>query len=173
MIGCVDVHYENEKAFVGVVLFENWSSERALSLQRIEVKRTNHPYVPGEFYRRELPCIMSALDRLPQLPDLLIIDGYVWLNNEEGDQRNPGLGAHLFNALDKRIPIIGVAKSLFSSDCGAIAVRRGSSKNSLYVSAAGVEVKAAADGIATMHGAHRLPTMIRLADQLARGVHRV
>ena len=48
-------------------------------------------YVPGEFYKRELPCIIKLLDLVEEHIDCIIIDGFVYL---DGDTR-PGLGKHI------------------------------------------------------------------------------
>jgi deoxyribonuclease V len=91
-----------------------------------------------------------------------VIDGYVWL----GEDR-PGLGAHLYEALDRCVPIIGVAKTRFR--CAASAeVYRGGSRRSLFVSAAGLGAHLAAGCIERMHGPYRLPTLLRRVDQLCR-----
>ena len=39
----------------------------------------------------------------------------------------------------------------------------------LFVTAAGIDVAAAARGLKSMHGAHRLPTLLARVDALARG----
>jgi deoxyribonuclease V len=51
------------------------------------------PYELGRFYHRELPCILAELQTRSTLPMVLIIDGYVWL----GEQQR-GLGAQLYEA---------------------------------------------------------------------------
>jgi deoxyinosine 3'endonuclease (endonuclease V) len=55
---------------------------------------TRAEYVPGQFYKRELPLLRAVIDNLPSRPSMLIIDGYVWLGATDA----PGLGAHLFEA---------------------------------------------------------------------------
>ncbi len=122
-------------------------------------------YVPGEFYKRELPCIQAVLAQLPSTPDTLVIDGYVWLD----DQGKKGLGARLYDALDAQIPVIGVAKTSFATATSAIELHRGGSSRPLYVTAIGLEVNDAVSAVARMHGAHRIPTMLNLVDRLSKG----
>lgn len=111
-------------------------------------------------YKRELPAILAVLEQLPAAPELVIVDAYVDL----GPGR-PGLGRRLFDAIG--IPVIGVAKTRFA-EADAIEVLRGSSARPLFVTAAGVDAMKAAAWIREMHGASRLPTLLKLVDRLAR-----
>jgi deoxyribonuclease V len=67
-----------------------------------------------------------------------------------------------------RIPVIGVAKTYFQGS-RAVSVRRPGSDRPLFVTAVGVDLTAAAQQIASMHGPYRIPTLLRRVDQLARG----
>jgi len=120
-------------------------------------------YQPGQFYRRELPCLLRVLTNVTEPLEAIVIDGYVWL----GENR-PGLGAHLYEALARSVPIIGVAKTHFR---GAVAeeVCRGDSRRPLFISVAGLSAQTAADHIRSMHGPYRLPTMLAKVDHLCRG----
>ncbi|WP_239352002.1 hypothetical protein [Snodgrassella communis] len=70
------------------------------------------PYQSGQFYRRELPYIMALLDKIDlSTTSTIVIDEYVHLADSEID-----LGGYLYHALDKTIPIIGVAKKEFSGN---------------------------------------------------------
>ncbi|MGC1955675.1 MAG: endonuclease V, partial [Gammaproteobacteria bacterium] len=91
-------------------------------------------------------------------------DGYVYL----GSKRRPGLGTHLFDAVGQRIPVIGVAKTLFRDTPEATAVFRGQSTRPLYVTAAGVPDELARQRIRGMHGGHRIPTLLQRVDRLCR-----
>jgi deoxyribonuclease V len=119
-------------------------------------------YRPGAFVLRELPPIRSVLAVAGPI-DLLVIDGYVHL---DADGR-PGLGAHAHAEFG--MPVVGVAKSAFQGADHAVAVRRGGSTRPLYVTAAGLPVGEAADLVARMAGAHRLPDALRRVDALSRG----
>lgn len=161
MIGCLDVQYEKNQACAGLVLFDDWSSA-VPSATHFQISEVSETYVPGQFFRRELPCILSVLNQIAELPAVFLIDGYVWLEGEK-----MGLGAHLYEALDERIIVVGVAKSSFRNS-GAIEVRRGTSTRPLYVTAAGMPAQSAADSVGRMHGRFRLPTMVKFVDRLAR-----
>jgi deoxyribonuclease V len=108
MIVCVDVHDHDSAAVAAAVEFENWVDAQPLHEVSVDLTVVG-PYEPGKFYRRELPCLVAALSALPQRPQVVIVDGYVWLD----DDRTPSLGAHLFDALAREVVIIGVAKSSF------------------------------------------------------------
>jgi deoxyribonuclease V len=105
-----------------------------------------------------------VLGKLETLPAAVIIDGYVWLDAAG----RPGLGARLHEALGGRVPVVGVAKTAFRGDDGSVPVLRGLSARPLRVTAAGMPAAMAAAKIAAMHGPHRIPIMLRLADTAAR-----
>lgn len=137
-----------------------------MPLEEIVLKRgPQKAYAPGEFYRRELPLLLAALKRLSAPPEIIVIDGYVWL---DANGRR-GLGAHVHDAFDLQTPVVGIAKTRFAdAERWSEQVIRGRSASPLYVTAAGIEAKEAAAHIRVMHGEHRIPTLIGRADHLAR-----
>ena len=92
------------------VSFEHWQDATAIG-EHVISACTVEAYVPGEFYRRELPCVLAVLEELSALPDAVIIDGYVWL--DAGGTK--GLGGHLFDSLAENVSVIGVAKNRFAT----------------------------------------------------------
>ena len=119
MKACVDIHYRDSIAAAACLLFHDWPD--AISASEHTALITNiAPYEPGHFFRRELPCILAVLEHVALPLEALIVDGYVWLSNNE-----PGLGAHLFDALDRRVPVIGVAKTRFLRATNAREITRG------------------------------------------------
>lgn len=159
----LDVAYFGSTGFGVGVAFDAWTDAAPRSV----VSATIDPvaaYEPGAFYKRELPVLLAVLDQLPAEPECIIIDGYVWLDRNQ----RPGLGAHLHAALGGKTPIIGVAKTPFKHDDWSQRVHRGRSRTPLYVSAVGMDPSRAADAIRSMHGPHRMPTLLKLADQVAR-----
>ncbi len=165
MIAFLDVQYHDNSctAKAAILLAEHWSDEKAQWVNVVEVEDVA-PYQPGEFFRRELPCLQKALASAPHQPSVIVIDGYVWLD----PAGRPGLGAKLFENLGKTTPIIGVAKTRFHEAPGLEVYRNGSSKP-LIVTAAGCDEPTAAEQIRTMHGPFRIPTLLKSVDQLARG----
>jgi deoxyribonuclease V len=160
---CVDVHYGATDATAACVLFRQWREEAAERELVVHVPAPP-PYEPGAFYRRELPCLVSVLEPVRASLDLVLVDGYVWLDAH----RRKGLGAHLHEALGGSVPVIGVAKTAFAGSDFAVAVLRGTSKRPLYVTAAGIDAEVAATHVRGMHGDDRIPTLLARVDRLAR-----
>ena len=164
MIGCVDVDYRDERAVAGGLAFRDWLdnnvvAERAVSLQGIQ------PYQSGQFFIRELPCLLAVLRVLPAL-EIIVIDGYVCL-----EENRPGLGAHLYQSLDRRVSVIGVAKTRYLGAENVQEITRGKSKMPLYVSAAGLSVRQAAEYVYSMSGPYRIPTLLKRVDLLSRTLY--
>src|ERR1700741_4000658 len=74
----------------------------ARSLVKMEIR---FPYVPGFLGFREVPALYRAWEKLPEKPDVLIIDGHGIAH-----PRKLGIAAH-FGALTSQ-PTIGCAKKL-------------------------------------------------------------
>jgi deoxyribonuclease V len=163
----VDVHYDPAGQFsrAALVAFDDWSSSVATDERTVE-REGVEPYVPGEFYRRELRPILAVLALRVAPLDLVIVDGHVWLDA----QQKPGLGAHLHEALGGGVPVVGVAKTSFHGATLAVPVHRGIGTRQLYVSSLGIAIEDSVAAVQAMHGAHRIPTLLRRVDQLARGL---
>jgi deoxyribonuclease V len=163
MLACVDTYYDDNCSRTALLRFESWIDSNARNeLVNVHIG-SQEPYVPGEFFRRELPCIVAAIE--PHISDIetMVIDGHVWLDQYQ----RKGLGAILYDALNSSTKIIGVAKNRFHTDCG-IDVFRGQSKKPLVVTAAGLSDVEAATIVMKMHGQYRLPTLLKRADFLSR-----
>lgn len=163
MIAALDVQYGESLAIAAAVGFGAWT-DQAPAFEVTALIQAPLPYEPGSFWKRELPCLQAALERLPQRPTLVAVDGYVWLNAEG----RPGLGAHLFEALGRSIPVVGIAKTPFDGSEHARAVLRGASRRALHVTAVGLPLAEAAAAVASMHGQFRIPTLLHRADSLCR-----
>lgn len=167
MLACTDVYYGQSQAIAACVLFRDWRDDHA-SLELTERVQNPAPYEPGRFYRRELPGLLSVIERAPQRPGVIVIDGYVWL----GDEFHPGLGAYLYDALGRTAAVIGVAKTLFQKGPEVRAIKRGASLRPLYVTAAGIDLSDAAERVVDLHGEFRIPTLLKKVDRLCRGLDR-
>lgn len=162
MLACLDVDYRPDVTVAACVLFRGWA-DAAEASHRVDYGPPAAPYEPGHFYRRELPHLLRVLAEVKEPLEAVVVDGYVWLGEER-----PGLGAHLYEALDRAVPVIGVAKTAFQSTGPAQLVLRGQSLRPLFVTAIGMDPTAAADCIRRMHGASRLPTLLGRVDRLSR-----
>ena len=162
MFAAADVQYlptgEARAALVlaGDATFATITTEKVVMVAEVV------PYVPGEFWRRELPCLRAVLDGVAGL-SLLVVDGYVDLD----PSGRAGLGARA--AAEFGVPVIGVAKTRFATATHAVEVRRGGAARPLYVTATGLAAAEAADLVRAMAGRHRMPDGLRRVDALARG----
>jgi deoxyribonuclease V len=75
----------------------------------------------------------------------------------------------LYDALDRKSVIIGVAKSRFKDTPAETEIFRGGSKRALYVTTVGISETEAKGCIMRMHGEHRIPTLLKRVDQLSKG----
>ncbi|MEN0067861.1 MAG: endonuclease V [Myxococcota bacterium] len=146
------------------VAFERWEDAAPSHEWRTHIDAIAD-YVPGSFYQRELPCLLALLDPLREQIGTVIVDGHVWL----GEGR-PGLGHHLYEALERRVAVVGVAKSRFHGGYATEVLRGTESTRPLYVTAVGLTVEAAAAYVRSMHGPYRLPTLLKRVDSLTRGL---
>jgi len=163
MILAIDVHYEEQKGYVAGVYFDEWSVGQPLKTYSSVVNDIAE-YESGEFYKRELPCILALLGEHEIMPEIIVIDGYVTL----GANDKPGLGQHLYEALESKVIVVGVAKNGFLDNSECEEVYRGESKKPLYITSAGISVVQAKKYISSMHGAYREPTLLKMADRLCR-----
>ena len=163
MILAVDVAYHKDIAVVGGVLFRNWNDEKPLKEIVISCSVQDN-YMPGQFYRRELPGIAALLEHVDASLDCIIIDGFVYL----GKAKEPGLGKHLRNTLMQKVAIIGVAKSPFKDTPKSCEILRGRSRKPLYVTADGISDEKAKLLIKSMQGSDRIPTLLKHVDRLCR-----
>ena len=162
----VDVQYDQNDAIAAGILFEEWDSSEISKALTVGVNNIE-PYEPGAFYKRELPCILELLKHVTAELDVIIIDGFVKLGADESD----GLGMHLYRSLEGKVPIIGVAKKPFSGTPEEYEIYRGDSSKPLLVSSVGISLDESKEFIAMMHGKHRIPTLLKRADQLCRGIN--
>jgi deoxyribonuclease V len=130
-IACLDVHYVDPRATAACVVLPSWQASEP---QEFVVRTIDKvmPYKPGAFYRRELPCIEEALKALRRVPEILVVDGYVWLG-----QGKKGLGAYLFETRGNLGAVVGIAKTRLVGAEPVGEVLRGQSRRPLFVSAVG------------------------------------
>jgi deoxyribonuclease V len=144
------------------------ASFRTITAERTAMVRAVAPYQPGQFHRRELPPIRAVLGDLSAAGDLalLVVDGYVDLDSAG----RPGLGAYAH--AEFAVPVIGVAKTVFTTATHAVPVLRGTAFRPLFVTAAGMPLAVAVSVVRQMAGRYRVPDALRRADALARGTGR-
>jgi deoxyribonuclease V len=165
MILAFDTYYFDGKAKTVCLEFEKWNEYENFKIHT-EIIDNVEEYIPGEFYRRELPCIMSLLNQIDlKIVDAIIVDGFVYLD----DEKKYGLGGHLYEKLNKEIPIIGVAKTNFASiEKDKIGILRGDSQKPLFITAIGIEIDDAVQKVVSMAGEFRIPTLLKELDRLTK-----
>ena len=162
MMACLDVDYREAAAYAAGLAFHDWSDAAPATEKVIPVVGV-HPYQPGQFFRRELPCLLAVLGELPPVA-VVIVDGYVWLDGVSV----AGLGAHLHQALAGKVAVIGVAKTRFAGAGAAVEVVRGRSTRPLFITAVGMDAPMAAEHVRSMDGPNRIPTLLKRVDSLCR-----
>jgi deoxyribonuclease V len=165
MILAFDTYYYENKAKTVCLAFENWTDTSPISIHS-EILEGIAEYTPGEFYKRELPCILSLIQTLDYKDiETIIVDSFVYLD----DEYKLGLGGHLYNALASKIPIIGVAKTNFATiENLKYPLLRGESVRPLYITAIGIDLNKASQCIRSMAGEFRIPTLLKYLDVLTK-----
>ena len=166
MILAFDTYYFDNKAKTVCLAFEDWQIEENYSIYTETLENISE-YVSGEFYKRELPCIVSLIKKndLYAIAKLIIVDGFVFLN----DFNKFGLGAYLYEELNREIPIIGVAKRDFATiNKNRIEVLRGESQKPLFITSIGIDLNTASERIKGMKGKYRIPKLLKEVDKLTR-----
>ncbi|MBB4803951.1 exodeoxyribonuclease-5/deoxyribonuclease V [Flavobacterium nitrogenifigens] len=165
MILAFDTYYFDQKAKTVCLEFSQWNEDKNFKVYT-EIIENVEEYIPGEFYKRELPCIVSLLNKIDlSTIDVIVVDGFVYLN----DDQKFGLGGYLYEKLNKHIPIIGVAKTNFASiENNKKAIFRGDSKKPLYITSIGIDLEEAYKKVESMHGDFRMPTLLKELDRLTK-----
>nr|WP_281260161.1 hypothetical protein [Deinococcus planocerae] len=72
----VDVGYPPGGTKAAGVLFREWTDEHPA---RVLTAHLGPPedYLPGQFYRRELPALLAVIGPVLPEPHVIVIDGYV------------------------------------------------------------------------------------------------
>ncbi|SDH64056.1 endonuclease V [Nitrosomonas sp. Nm132] len=163
LILAIDVQYDKTNGLVAGVALKSWTDASPSNIYVSKIENVDD-YLPGQFYQRELPCIFKLLNEHSLRPEYIVVDGYVYLDGCS----KPGLGKQLYDALHGKVKVIGVAKRSYVGISEEYAIFRGSSKKPRYITSAGETLSAAKLHIMSMHGVHRIPTMLKKVDQLCR-----
>lgn len=161
MILAFDTYYFENKAKTVCIEFKEWEDDKFYKIHT-EIIENIEGYTSGEFYKRELPCILSLLNKISITKvETIIIDGFVYLN----DELKFGLGAFLHQKLNGKISIIGVAKTNFKTiEKNKIELFRGKSIKPIYITSVGMELNKASEKIKSMHGEYRIPSLLKELD---------
>jgi deoxyribonuclease V len=146
----------------------------------VAIGRAEFPYASGFLAFRELPALVTALERLGTTPDLLVCDGHGFAH-----PRRFGLACHLGVLTD--LPTIGVAKTPLGrydppatsrrsrsplrdgADLIGYALRTQDNVKPVFVSGGHrIDLERACELVLRLSPRYRLPETTRRADQLAR-----
>lgn len=165
MILAFDTYYFDQKAKTICLEFAEWNEDKNFKIHSETIDNVEE-YIPGEFYKRELPCILSLLKQIDlSTIEVIVVDGFVYLD----DENKYGLGGYLYEKLNKEIPIIGVAKTNFASiEKNKKALFRGDSKKPLYITSIGIDLDEAYKKVESMAGEYRFPTLLKELDRLTK-----
>lgn len=175
----LDVAYDGDRLAAAVVVLD-WETLHEVD-RAVVLGQTTFPYVPGLFAFREVPALLTALERLTTTPDLLVCDGQGLAH-----PRRFGLACHL--GVLTGIPSIGAAKTAFigthqepAHDRGATAdlldadevvgavLRTQTAIKPLYISVGHrVTLPTAVQHVLHRTPRYRLPETTRTADHLCR-----
>lgn len=175
----VDASYRGKSVYAAAVVME--FPELLPSEEAVAEVPISFPYIPGLLSFREAPGILTALEQLTHLPDILIVDGH-----GQAHPRRFGIACHLGVLLD--LPVIGCAKSiltgqvaLLESEAGStakitsgdevlgVALRTRKNVKPVYVSCGHrVDLESAIEIILACGKGFRFPEPIRRAHSLAK-----
>jgi deoxyribonuclease V len=97
MILAIDVHYKVTYAKAVGVLFD-WKDEEPKEIITTTINEVEE-YQSGQFYKRELPCILQLLKQIDlEKVECIVVDGHIYINND----KTLGLGGHLYKSLKKK-----------------------------------------------------------------------
>jgi len=165
MILAFDTYYFDNNAKTVCLEFAEWNENKNFKVHT-EIIDNVEEYIPGEFYKRELPCIISLLNKIDlKNIEAIIVDGFVYLD----DDKKYGLGGYLYEKLNKEIPIIGVAKTNFASiEKNKKPLFRGDSIKPLFITSIGIDLEEAFQKVESMAGEFRMPTLLKELDRLTK-----
>ncbi|MFD7158578.1 deoxyribonuclease V [Kribbella sp. NPDC059898] len=175
----LDVAYDGDRLAAAVVVVD---AATLVEVDRaVVLGETAFPYIPGLFAFREVPGLLTALEKLKVRPGLLVCDGQGFAH-----PRRFGLACHL--GVLTGIPAIGVAKTTFVGRHSELARTRGATAElvdgdevvgeavrtqdgvkPVYVSIGHrVTLPTAVAQVLRLTPTYRLPETTRLADRACR-----
>lgn len=180
-IAGVDVSYgkDSDRLVAAAVVLDTRTLEPAEVAVVEGISR--FPYIPGLLAFRELPSVLTALEKLSRTPEVVVCDGYGIAH-----PRRAGLAVHL--GVETGLPCFGVAKTPFAFDHEAPGPLRGSRTpltdggevvgaalrtqqgvKPVFVSVgSGIGLDNACDHTLRLTTRYRLPETTRNADRLSR-----
>jgi len=180
LVAGVDVGFEEGGAITRAAAVLLDAGDMRVLAEAVARLPTRMPYIPGLLSFRELPAVLQALAQLPEVPELILVDGH-----GVAHPRGLGIAAHLGVVTD--LPTIGVAKKILVGGHDAVGLKRGDrtplmhrgrmigtvlrSKDGIQplIVSPGHRVShaTAVEGVLACGRGYKLPEPTRLADRLA------
>lgn len=160
----VAVHRDSDGALAAAVAFDAWDAPEATRTYTSRIAHVEKA-ARGELDLSELPCLLQLLREHALAPELIVIDGCVHLDANE----TPGLGRHLYHALEGRAAVIGVSKAALPGMPAQFELAREEEARPVIVTCVGIDLGAAKARLRAMHGRRRVPTLLKLVARLAKG----
>ncbi len=101
IVGAFDIAYKEDTAFAAGVIYD--SIAKSVIEQQTISARVEFPYIPGYLFLREVPHFLTLLNKVDNIPDIMIIDGH-------GIAHPRSAGSATIFGIMTDIPSIGVAK---------------------------------------------------------------
>lgn len=181
MILLLDVHYDevNNSAHIAGIITDDWISDKIISIYEIDKNGIDCAYIPGQFYKREMPCLIELWNSLSEYDksniDTIIVDGFydIWNGSK-------GLGHHFkdwltANGYNKEV--VGIAKNpCRETNKFTLPVYRteesktSKCRSALWVNGSKMENDYQSK-VLSMHGKYRIPTLIKAVDKLSRKIY--
>lgn len=162
----VTVQFDGGQATAAAAACEDWDAAEATRTYVLRVAQVGPP-LRGQLDLRGLPCVMQLLHEHRLAPEILLLDGFVHLDAQE----TPGLGQHLYQALDAKVPVIGVSRKGLPGLTAQFEVLREDEAPPLWVTCAGIDIGAAKARLRAMHGRKRVPTLLKLVAPMSHTRH--
>ena len=181
MILVTDVFYNeiNNSAHIAGAVINDWTSDKIVETYELDKIDIDCAYIPGQFYKREMPCLIELWNSIPESKkaqiNTFIVDGFydIW------DGR-PGLGHHFRDWLIENgynVEVVGIAKSpCRETNKFTLPVYRteesktSKCRSALWVNGSNME-NDYQNKVLNMAGKYRIPTIIKKVDKLSRQIY--
>ncbi len=171
-IGAIDNIFFGKEIVSAIVVL---NPQFELIDQSYQKEKIRFPYIPGFRAYRELPAMLTALEKLEEKPQIVLIPGH--------GISHPRLGLASHFSLASNIPTIGVSKSLIIGEekdgkimLGekqlGVVLKTKESSNPLYISPGNqISIKTAEKIVSKMIiPPHKLPEPLKIAHKYARKI---
>lgn len=117
VIAAVDLHFSGDLGIAAAIAVD-YPGLRPVG-EYLTSQPVTFPYIPGFLAFREAPVCLAAIQGLPVVPDLVLLDG-----QGRAHPRRAGIACHV--GVELGIPTIGVAKSILVGQHEPLGTERGS-----------------------------------------------